>query len=167
MQYDKIKYTAKFNKRIYTGLIFFQYYRRTGLILLTIGGVFAFIVVFGFLLSWNPLGFHRFPFFAMLYALIVFALPFILKRKIGKAIDNHPLLDIPIEYEISSEGISITYNKENKDIQWNQIYKISLHPKAWMIYGTKDSFFYILKEDLTQAQQEQFIKWGQAASKLA
>lgn len=167
MQFDKIKYTAKFSKGIYTELIFFQYYRRIGLILLTIGGIFAFVIVLGFLLSWNPLGFRRFPIFALLYALIVFSLPFILKGKISKTIDNHPLLDIPIDYAISSEGISISYSGNHKDIKWNQIYKISLHPKAWMIYGTKESFFYILKDELTKEQQQLFVKWAQAASKLA
>ncbi len=167
MQNDKIKYTTKYNKRIYTQLIFFQYYRRIGLILLTAGGIIALILTVGYILSWNPLGFKSFPLFALLYALIVLILPFLLRRKIEKTMQNHALLDISIDFEINSEGIQIAYQNDKKKIKWEQIYKISLHPKAWMIYGTKDSFFYILKSDMSPEEQSRFIKWGQQASKLA
>lgn len=167
MQSDKIKYTAKFNKKIYTQLIFFQYYRRIGLILITLGGIIALFITIAYILSWNPLQLRMFPFFAFFYSLFVLALPFILKRQINAKIDNHPLLDTPIEFEISENKFLITYHNQTKEVLWNQIFRISIHPKAWLIYGTKESFFYILKKDLSPSQQKSFIQWGQKHAKIA
>lgn len=167
MQTGKITYTAKYNKRFFTGLLFFQYYQRWSIRILTLGGVFSFILAIGYLLSWNPFRFHSFPYFSVFYSVFIVALPVYLKMKIEKTVQNHPFLDVPIRFEISAEGLNVNVQDTDKMIKWGQLYRIHLHPKAWLFYGTPQSFFYIRKDELSVEQQRQIESWMRAASKLA
>ncbi len=166
MQTDKITYTTKYNKRFFTEIIFFQYYRQFSIILLTLGGIVSFILAIGYLLSWNPFRFHSFPYFTAFYAVFVFILPVLLKWRIEKSLTNHALMEKTIRFEITEAEIQIFYDQNEKVIRWGQLYQIKNHPKAWILYGTPQSFFYILKNELAPEQQKVLESWMKASLKL-
>lgn len=167
MPTDKITYTTKYNRRFFTELIFFQYYRRPGIIILTLGGVLSLLLTVGYLFSWNPFRFHSFPYFSLFYVLFVVVLPVFLKIRIDKAIRNHPFIDIALKFEISSQEVKVSYNETQKIIQWNQLHQVKSLPKTWLFFGTPHSFFYILKSELSNAEQQKLSDWIKLSSKLA
>lgn len=166
MQSDKIKYTAKYNKRFFTQLIFLQYYKRISIFVLTIGGVLSFLLGIGYLLGCNPFGFHTFPYFTLFYFLFVCLMPFYLKRKIEKKLDGHPLLETPIDFEFSPEGMNIIVHQDKKVIFWSQVHSIQNTTSAFLIYGTPHSFFYIVKSEMPTSDLKRLEEWMRASSKL-
>ena len=166
MNFDKIKYTASYNKRFYVRLILFQYYKKWHIKFLTIGGLISFIVCLSFLFSWNPIGFSTFPFFGIFYFVLVAILPFYLILKTKRSIKNQSLFNQEISFEIDSNGIKIILTDYEKLILWNQIHKIENHSKVWLIYGTIYSFFYLPKDSLSIEQQNQLMQWIVNSSKF-
>lgn len=166
MQSDKIKYTAKYNKRFFTQLIFFQYYKRLSIIILTLGGILSFFLGLGYIIGWNPFEFHSFPYFTVFYAIFVALLPIYLKRKIAKKLEHHPYIEVPIHFEFSEKGIQITVDKEIKSMVWSQLYQIQSLKNTWIFYGTPHSFFYVNHDELSPADKNQLEVWLKASSKL-
>lgn len=163
----KIKYTVNYSKGFYIRLILIQYYRRWYVKILTLGGLVSFIFCFAFLLSWNPIGFHSFPFFGALYALLVAILPFYLIFKTNRTIQSNSLFNQEIEFEIDSTLIKISYPNFEKIILWSQIFKVENDSNAWLIYGTPHSFFYLPIDTLNTEQKDLFMKWVVESSKFS
>ena len=153
MSSDKIKYTVKYDKRFFTKLIFFEYYNRPLIVILTLGGVLAFLLTLGYWFSWNPFGFKSFPLFFLTYFVSVVLLPFFIWYKISKNMVDNPLLGIPIHFEITEDEIQINYNRSSKVIRWHQLHHMSSHPSAWLLYGTAHSLFYMPKSDFSEEQK--------------
>lgn len=166
MQTDKITYTTKYNKRFFTEIIFFQYYKRLSILLLTLGGVVSLLLGVGYLFSWNPFRFHTFPYFTVFYTAFVVLLPVFLHQRIKKTLQNNPLIEKDISFEITEEQIQIFYGQNEKVIRWGQLHQIKSHPKAWLLYGTPQSFFYILKNELSPEQQKVLENWMRTSLKL-
>lgn len=166
MQSDKIKYTAKYNKPFFTQLIFFQYYKRWSIVLLTLGGIFSLVLGIGYLLGWNPFNFHTFPYFTVFYTLVIIVMPVFLWKKIQKKLENHPFIERPINFEFSEKGIQIHVDNEDKFIAWGQLYRIKSIRNAWVFYGTPHSFFYIVQDEISENNQELLEKWILASSKF-
>lgn len=164
---DKIKYTANYNKGFYVGLILFQYYKKWYVRALTIGGILSFLLCISFLLSWNPIGFHTFPYFAAFYSLFVAALPLYLNNKTRTNIQNNVLFNQEIQFEIDNNSIKINFDQQEKTILWNQVFKVENHSKAWLIFGTQESFFYLPKDKLKSDEQEQLMQWVINSSKFS
>ncbi|HUH74844.1 MAG TPA: YcxB family protein [Chitinophagales bacterium] len=164
---DKIKYTANYNKRFYARLILFQYYKKWYIKAVTLGGILSFLLCIGYLFGWNPIGFRVFPYFCAFYAFLVAVLPFYLNYKTSQSVERNPLFNREIQFEINEDTIKANYDGQEKSIPWNQIFKIENHSKAWLIYGTKYSFFYLPKSTLNSEEQNQIMEWVINSSKFS
>lgn len=163
---DNIKYAVSYNKRFYVRLILFQYYNKWYIRTLNIGGVLSLLLCMGYIFSWNPIGFHSFPYFALFYSILVAVLPIYLIYKTNRDIQKSSIFNQEIQFEINSEKIQIKTPSDEKIILWNQVFKVESHPKAWLVYGTAQSFFYLPKEPLNKEQQSLLTQWVVESSKF-
>ncbi|MCO5229998.1 MAG: YcxB family protein [Chitinophagales bacterium] len=164
---NEIKDTVKYNKELFIELTIFQFYKKWWMRWLTMGGIFCFFFIVAYLFGYNPLQFHQFPYFALFYVLGVLAFPFFIKRMARHRIKDSVLFQQEIQMGFTASGISIAYPNFEKSISWSQLNKIVEHRKAWLFYGTAQSFFYFPKELLSKEQSSQLKEWITSSSKLA
>ncbi len=96
--------------------------------------------------------------YTVLGVILVFGNPPLLYRKARQQVNNTPMFQKPISYELTETEIIISQDDQSTNMPWESIYKVTATNHSVIIYFSRMRAFILPRKDIG-SQYEDVVKW--------